>query len=294
VLKQGSAPEVQWDEFHTWLAAQYSSKHTYAVMSYAQKYHEAIWQPAKAAALLAMTPDTRRYVMESLAALSKFTGTYEQWQAIKKQTGLKWQSSNKSVNLVKALLNDEIADIIPWLKDVTTKVSRKFSAVLIFAALTGLRPSEACNAVNLITELHQKGQLSEYYDEELNLLLHFKYPAIFLRRCKNAYISFASPSLIQAVIGGEPVHYYGMYTMLNKQHLFVRANQLRKNYATMMRKSLEREMIDLVQGRVDGSVFVRHYYRPLIKELRDRVLAGTAELEKELLPLLEPPTRLSS
>jgi integrase len=148
--------------FIKWLAAQYSGKHAYAVLSYAQKYHEAIWQPAKAASLLALKADTRRYVMESLAALSKFTGTYEQWQAIKKQTGLKWQSSNKSVNLVKALLNDEIADIIAWLKDVTTKVSRKFSAVLIFAALTGLRPSEACNAVNLITELHQKGQLSDY------------------------------------------------------------------------------------------------------------------------------------
>ncbi len=47
--------------------------------------------------------------MESLAALSKFTGTYEQRQDIKKQTGLKWQSSNRTVNLVKALLNDEIA-----------------------------------------------------------------------------------------------------------------------------------------------------------------------------------------
>lgn len=59
--------------------------------------------------MLALTPDTRRYVMESLAALSKFTGTYEQRQDIKKQTGLKWQSSNRTVNLVKALLNDEIA-----------------------------------------------------------------------------------------------------------------------------------------------------------------------------------------
>jgi len=43
---------------------------------------------------------------------------------------------------------------------------------------------------------------------------------------------------------------------------------------------------------VDGSVFVKHYYRPLIKELRDRVLSATAKLEKELLPLLELPTIL--
>jgi hypothetical protein len=53
---------------------------------------------------------------------------------------------------------------------------------------------------------------------------------------------------------------------------------------------LEWEMIDLLQGRVDPSAFVRHYYRPLIKELRVRVLTATAELEKELLPLLKETT----
>jgi len=224
--------------------------------------------------------------MESLAALSKFTGTYERWQAIRKQTGLRWQGRNKGVKLVKSLLSEEIADIIPWLKEVTGKVSRKFSVVLIFAALTGLRPSEACYAVNQMIELQQQRKLSDYYDPELSLLLHFKYPDLFLRRSKNAYISFASPQLIQAAVNSEPVTYFGLYTMLNKAGLSLRANQVRKNYATLMRKSLEREMIDLLQGRVDGSIFVKHYYRPLIKELRDRVLAATTQLENELLPLL--------
>ena len=78
---------------------------------------------------------------------------------------------------------------------------------------------------------------------------------------------------------------------LKRSDLPMHFKDLRKAYATLLRKSMEREMIDLVQGRVDGSVFVKHYYRPLIKELRDRVLTATAQLEKELLPLLQLPER---
>ncbi|MGP8125692.1 MAG: integrase [Nitrososphaerales archaeon] len=82
----------------------------------------------------------------------------------------------------------------------------------------------------------------------------------------------------------------GVRKAIQRAGMPLQIKDLRKYYATLLRKSMEREMIDLVQGRVDGSVFVKHYYRPLIKELRDRVLAATAELEKELLPLLELPT----
>ncbi len=52
---------------------------------------------------------------------------------------------------------------------------------------------------------------------------------------------------------------------------------------------MEWEVIDLTQGHVDGSVLVKDYYRPLIGELRDRVLTATTDLEKQLKPLLELP-----
>jgi len=34
----------------------------------------------------------------------------------------------------------------------------------------------------------------------------------------------------------------------------------------------QREEVDLLQGRVGKSIFVRHYWSPAITELRDRVL----------------------
>jgi hypothetical protein len=64
------------------------------------------------------------------------------------------------------------------------------------------------------------------------------------------------------------------------------AYDLRKHHATFLRKHLEQETIDLLQGRVGTSIFAKHYYRPLIAELRDRVLVATKPLEDELMPLL--------
>ena len=49
---------------------------------------------------------------------------------------------------------------------------------------------------------------------------------------------------------------------------------------------MSRRSIDLLQGRVGTSIFAKHYYRPLLAELRDRVLAATKPLEDELMPLL--------
>jgi integrase len=252
----------------------------------AHKYHQAVVDKGQAAQLRVLTPDMRRHAMQSLAALSKFLDVYEDWQIVRRQAGLKWQGRG-AVSFVHALLNQEAANAIPSLKEVLPKLPTVDRVPLVFAALSGLRPSEACKACGLVYQLNKEGKLADYYDSELSMLQHYKYPQPFLRNTKNAYISFVSSRLIEVVAATPPTTYWGVAMALKRSDLPMQFKDLRKAYATLLRKSLEREMIDLVQGRVDGSVFVKHYYRPLIKELRDRVLAATAELESELLPLTE-------
>ncbi|HKR73203.1 MAG TPA: integrase, partial [Candidatus Nitrosocosmicus sp.] len=47
----------------------------------------------------------------------------------------------------------------------------------------------------------------------------------------------------------------------NKQKFYM--SYCRKIFATFMRnEGIEPEIIDLLQGRIPNSVFVRHYYRP--------------------------------
>jgi intergrase/recombinase len=56
--------------------------------------------------------------------------------------------------------------------------------------------------------------------------------------------------------------------------------ELRDYYATfMVRNGLIKEEVDLLQGRIPLSIFLRHYWSPSLKELRDRTLKAITELE---------------
>jgi hypothetical protein len=82
-----NASSVDWVEFKAWLDARYSAKHAGQLFLRATEYQAAAFDADKAAQLKAVSRGSRRYIKESLAALSKFTGTCEKWQAVKLQSG---------------------------------------------------------------------------------------------------------------------------------------------------------------------------------------------------------------
>jgi intergrase/recombinase len=59
----------------------------------------------------------------------------------------------------------------------------------------------------------------------------------------------------------------------------------RKIFATYLRDNgIESEIIDLLQGRIPKSMFLRHYYRPDINEIVTKKIRPVLdELRKELL-----------
>jgi len=76
-------------------------------------------------------------------------------------------------------------------------------------------------------ELSKGNWLSDYYDSELNVLMHFKYPELFLRRTKNCYISFVPQNLVNDIATSQEVTYAMIRKRLNRQGLEVRINELR-------------------------------------------------------------------
>ena len=50
----------------------------------------------------------------------------------------------------------------------------------------------------------------------------------------------------------------------------------------MVKHGLIREEVDLLQGRIPKSIFVRHYWSPDFKDLRNRVMTALTELEQTL------------
>ncbi len=71
---------------------------------------------------------------------------------------------------------------------------------------------------------------------------------------------------------------------LQRNQLPMRLDELRDYYGTfMVRHGLIKEKVDLLQDRIGKSVFVRHYWSPAIKELKQRVFKALKELELNVL-----------
>ena len=72
------------------------------------------------------------------------------------------------------------------------------------------------------------------------------------------------------------------YTLKNNTNIDF--NGFRDYYGTfMVRHGLIKEEVDLLQGRITKSIFVRHYWSPAIKELKLRVFKALEELEQTAL-----------
>jgi intergrase/recombinase len=234
--------------------------------------------------LVGMSRSKRHRVMASLANLTKYLGCYDYWRSIVKNAGLRWDKRS-GVEAFLSIVNTDLREVERWLRNAIRKLPRKHSATLVFQALTGVRPSEACKAVSLMAELDGTGELEKYFNRELSMLEHFRFPKLFLRRSKNCYISFVSEDVLGLVLRAvrEKVTYAAMVQVIQSRGLPIRMLQLRKLYATTLReRGVTKEIIDLLQGRIGQSIFLRHYYKPYLSQVKTKVLEAMEKLANEL------------
>ena len=273
--------------FEEWLLKSHHHSTVRQLVKYAVEYHDVLSVPSKASELMVLNRDKRRMVMSSLANLSKFLGKYEYWKMIVRNTGLKWEKRT-SLEVVLDIMDTRLSEAKEWLFKAIKSLSKQHATVLIFDALTGLRPSEAYQSCELITKLSECGKLDHYLNQEMMMLEHFRYKETFLRRCKNAYISFISPELLDLVLKYKPtLKYVSLNPKLQKHGLECQTKQLRKYHGTLLREYLPTEAIDLLHGRVNESVFLRHYYKPFLKEIQQRTTKALQPLQSELLSIIK-------
>ena len=215
--------------------------------------------------------------MKALATLSKYIGCYDKWKDIKERYQIKW-SNGDSLEPFNILMNKEqnYTSMINWLKDVLSNLSPSYGNILLFNTLTGLRPDEACKAISLI----QKED--NYVRRDLMILEHYKFPDIFIRRTKKAYISVLTDSILDLARHSSNCGYNALRLAVKRKKLDMNMAYCRKIFATHLRThGIEQETIDLLQGRAPKSVFARHYFRPdlnydkirtIIKSLYDNTL----------------------
>ena len=253
--------EEFWDRLKEYLKVTHREKSIICRLSYAKKYHHVLLE-GNAKDILSLSDQKRLQVMKSLASLSKFMGCYDKWKDIKEKYQLKWSNGNNSLEVFQTIVNNETNydSMVRWVKDTCLNIPQSYANILIYCTLTGLRADEACKSLSLV-----KNNQDNYLNKETMILEHFRHPNIFIfiRRTKQVFISFVNYDIINLAKESREYSYNALRCYLKRRKLQMNMNYCRKIFATFMRNNgIEQEVIDLLQGRIPKSVFVRHYYKP--------------------------------
>jgi len=81
------------------------------------------------------------------------------------------------------------------------------------------------------------------------------------------------------------IKYATLQTKLKRLGFRNRTKQLRKLYATI-RNYVPHEVVDLLQGRISQSIFLRFYYKPFLVDIRRKTLEGIKPMEKDMLEII--------
>jgi intergrase/recombinase len=120
------------------------------------------------------------------------------------------------------------------------------------------------------------------------MLQHFRFPDLFLRRSKNAYLSFITPELLDCVIKIKPsIKYSALDTKIGRLGVNNQTKQLRKLFATRLRNYLPQELVDLLQGRISQTIFMKFYYKPLLLDTQQKTIKALQPIQTELLSLIQ-------
>jgi len=98
--------------------------------------------------------------------------------------------------------------MIRW-RDVPNSLHEKYGNILLSNTLTGLGPDGAQKALHL---MRARGE--EYIDKDRGILKHYKYPNMFLRQSKNAYISVVNDDVLESQ---KTLHKENYYPSLRKR-----------------------------------------------------------------------------
>lgn len=247
-------------------------KYAQDTLNYAKKFSYCLTE-RNLSDICGLSDEKRLHVLKGLSALSKFLGLYEYWQRMVKAYDLKWSSRSVDDLIIARLTRSKDSrEIFQWVKLVKKKV-RELSVFLDYVTASGLRQSEAITSFNLIIELGKTGKLDQYYNHEKQILEHFRFRELFLRRTKKCYISFVRSEMIEKIVNDKTVSPDIINGRLKRRKIHRRFSDLREAFATLATRHLSQPEADFIQGRVGKSVFMRAYFNPaLIADLKDRAL----------------------
>jgi hypothetical protein len=216
--------------------------------------------------------------MSSLSALSNFLGQKDRWKAVIARYGLHWTDrANNMEDIAEMIYTDRFTEMIDELRKGFAIVPQQFSNYLEFDALTGLRPAEAIQSCNM---LRNNGH--GYLNSELQVLEHFKFPAVFIRGKKRAYFSIVDAETLEIVRNTTSIDYEALRLEYKHRGLRFHMAFARKVFATWARRHVDAEVVDMIEGRALATVFARYYHRPNLRTELSKIRSALPDLRKLL------------
>ncbi|MEM3714004.1 MAG: integrase [Nitrososphaeria archaeon] len=272
---------IDWNSFRQWLKAKYSKQYIANTYSYAKRYQHLLYGNLRELDFL--KDSTKSTVVKALIVLSKFLGIHQQFKQRLLDYGIKIHRQDSFISFLRIFNNNKGDDVLKWFKEAQSVLGDNEKLFLRFILYSGLRKDEGIKSFNRIVELAKSNRLNEYYDFNLNCLMHFKYPKDFIRKTKNCFISFLPKSLIMEIANSKPVSYEAIRKKLRRNNMKIRINELRDLYGTyLLQHGILEVEINLLQGRIPPSIFVKHYWSPKLSEFKDRVFKALIELEQTI------------
>ncbi len=254
-----------WDSFKQYLTGFNNEKTIYTRISYAKRFSYLLINE-NFNEIHTLSKDKRNHVMKSLAALSKFLGIYDKWKSIVEKFNLKWSSEFNGLDAFKKIINSK-NNLDAMVLSVRNAINNhdippEYGNLLLYCTLTGLRAAEAIESVKIIKN---ENLYSRYVSKDRDMLKHYEFPDVFIRSTKKAYISIINDYTINLAKSCSNVNVNTFRSFFTRRKIPLIMNYCRKIFATFLRiNNIEPEIIDLLQGRIPKSIFLRHYYRPIL------------------------------
>jgi hypothetical protein len=181
-----------WQQFQQYLLQRMTAKTAEDRLRHAKQY-SGVLKTGDATALLQVPPNKRIHIMKALSALARYTGNQDTWRTIRQRYGLQWSTGTEKIDAFTRFFDDskDLDTMMGWLKEALHVLPARYANFFLFCTLTGMRASEAVEAVRL---LHSSS--TSYYNPEQQVLQHYRFPDIFIRRTKAIYISIVNDEII--------------------------------------------------------------------------------------------------
>lgn len=273
---------IDWKQFHNFLLQRMTKKTAEDRLRYSKQYASILTSVDIPTELLQLPPNKRIHIMKALSSLARFTGRSDIWREIRQRYQLSWSTGTEKIDAFTRFFDDDksLDVMVQWLREALHILPYQYANLLLFCTLTGMRGTECIEAVRLINSQAN----NNYYNQERQVLQHYIYPQIFLRRTKAIYISIVNEQIIDIAckIGKSPLQ-NGLKKALMHNCSRMKIKYCRKIYASYLKQSgIETEIINMLQGRIGKDIFIRHYMMPS-SSYKDKVLDAVAGLNKILL-----------